>query len=234
MSKFSKKQCVIKGIKIAGKVYKDIIGFIRPGITEKDVARLIARKIKEYGGDGIAFRTIVASGKRSALIHGRATDKKIKSGDAILLDYGVKYQGYCCDVSRTMFLGSITAKQRELYKLVLKAQAKAVLLLAAGMKCSEVDLAARTVIEKAGYGKKFPHSTGHGLGKKIHTGPKLGKKNPRRLKEGDIVTVEPGIYIKGFGGVRIEDDYIIEARGAKCITALMPKEKPFIIKVEKQ
>lgn len=221
--------CIKKAADITAKVFTHILKAIRPGVSEKEIARLISKKIKEYGGDGKAFRSIVSSGKRSALIHGFATEKKIKAGDQVLLDYGVKYRGYSSDISRTVFVKKISKKQRKIYQLVLKAQNNAAAKLHESADCADIDNHARKIITQAGYGKKFPHSTGHGLSKKIHDVPKISQKSTHKLKAGDIVTIEPGIYLKGWGGIRIEDDYLITRRGAICLTKNIPKNKSLVL-----
>ena len=232
MSLKQKIKYVTKAAAIAVKVFPHILNFIRPGMTEKEISSFIYRKIKEFGGDGVAFRPIVSSGRRSALIHGYATQKKIKVGDSILLDYGVKYRSYRSDISRTVYLGKVNKKQRKLYQIVLKAQHNAAAALHEGADCADIDNHARKIITKAGFGKTFRHSTGHGLSKKIHDAPRLGKKSTDKLKNGDIVTVEPGIYVKGFGGVRIEDDYLVTKRSSICLTKGAFKAKPMVIKIK--
>ncbi len=216
---------------IAVRVFPHILAAIRPGVTEKDIARLIAKKIREYGGEKLSFPTLVASGERSALIHGKPTQKKLRIGDQILLDYGAVYKGYHSDISRTVFLGTMTAKQKKIYTIVLKAQQRAEKKLKAGADCAVIDSYARNFITRAGFGKRFPHSTGHGLGLVIHDTPRIGKKSEEKLKKGDIVTIEPGIYINGWGGIRIEDDHVITQKGAVCLTDKAEKNKAVIIPV---
>ncbi|MFC1517382.1 M24 family metallopeptidase [Candidatus Margulisiibacteriota bacterium] len=229
MSLKKKISCIKQAIVIGSKVFEDIIRYIKPGVTENSVAKLIRKKIKAYGGDGPAFKVIVASGRRSSMIHGFASMKKIRKGEQVLLDYGVKYRGYKCDISRTIFIIKASKRQRKIYKIVLKAQNKAAQKLYEGADCDVIDNHARKIITLANYGKNFPHSTGHGLSKKIHDAPKIGSKSTQKLKAGDIVTIEPGIYIRGWGGVRIEDDYLITKNGSICLTKNIPKNTPLVV-----
>jgi Xaa-Pro aminopeptidase len=231
MSLAQKIACLKKAAEIVSNIFPDIIGYIRPGRTEKDIASFIFQRIKANGGAGISFRTLVASGKRSAQVHGHASVKKVGIGDQILLDYGAVYKGYRSDISRTVFVGKISNKQRKIYALILKAQNKAVKCLKEGADCAVIDNCARKIITKAGYGKFFKHSTGHGLGFKVHELPRISTRSKAKLKAGDIVTIEPGIYIKGWGGVRIEDDYLITERGSVCLTGRARKNRPIVIKV---
>ncbi len=204
---------------ITDRIYGIIKREIQPGQTELSIAQHIKKLIKRFGGEKEAFRIIVASGKRSAKIHGFASSKIIQAGDLVMMDFGVVFHGMCSDITRTFVVGKKpTKKQKEIFKIVKKAQEIALKEVRPGACCCTVDAAAREFIASRGFGKNFPHSTGHGVGKKIHQPPKISAKNYRQLKEGDIITIEPGIYIKGWGGIRIEDLILVTKDGHKRLT----------------
>ena len=205
----------LKAIKIADSVLAALD--IKEGQSEKEVARNIRRLLKQFGAKP-AFRIIIASGKRSARPHGFATTKKIRRADLVVIDFGALYNGFCSDITRTVIIGKPSAKQKKIYRIVDQASKRAIKCVKDGVPCCEVDKAARDYIEKKGYGKYFIHSTGHGIKKKVHEAPKISKKNRRRLKQGMVITIEPGIYIKGWGGVRIEDMLLVTKRGFKVLT----------------
>ncbi len=190
---------------------------IKPGQTEAEVARSILKKIKSLGGQKEAFRTIVASGKRSSLVHGFSTGKRIRPGEIVMIDFGVLYREYRSDITRTFILGKMSRMQNKIYRLVLKAQKAALSVIREGVECREVDLAAREVIRKAGFGNYFRHTTGHGIGMKVHQAPKLSRRNRNRLKAGQVITVEPGIYLKHWG-IRIEDMVMVTKKGYQLLT----------------
>lgn len=190
---------------------------VKDGLSEKAVAQQIKSLLKSYGARP-AFRIIVASGKRSAIPHGFATDKKISCGEFVVIDFGALYNGYRSDITRTIIVGEATTKQKKIYQIVKEAQKKGIKAVRAGRVCQEVDRAVRDYIEKKGYGKCFFHSTGHGIRRKVHEAPKISPRNKRRLKEGTVITIEPGIYLKGWGGVRIEDMFLVTKRGCKVLT----------------
>ena len=202
-------------IRIADKVLKALT--IQPGQKEKDVADGIKSLLKKFRANP-AFRIIVASGKRSAIPHGFATEKKIQPGDLVVIDFGALYNGYCSDITRTFVVGKPTLQQMKVYRIVREAQKRAVKAVRAGKACFEIDRAARQHIEDQGFGKYFIHNTGHGIGKKVHQAPKISKKNRRRLRKGMVITIEPGIYIKGWGGVRIEDMVLVTDKGCRVLT----------------
>ena len=188
------------------------------GRTEKELAEFIRLALQKFSAQP-SFRTIVASGPRSALPHGRATGRRLCSGDLVVIDFGAVYNGYRSDITRTFVVGKASARQKRLIRIVREAQRRAIKRVRAGIKSCEVDRAAREYISQKGYGRYFIHTTGHGIGKKVHQGPKLSRKNPRRLKAGQIITIEPGIYIKGWGGVRIEDMFEVTNRGCRKLTS---------------
>lgn len=207
-----------KAAQIADKVYKDILGWVRPGMREDQVAAEISYRGRGYGSEGDAFDIIVASGPRGALPHGRASSKKIKKGELVTLDFGCIYQGFNSDMTRTFAVGNPSDQAREIYEIVLRAQKAGVKAARAGMTGKELDDVCRDIITEAGYGDQFGHSTGHGLGIEVHEMPAVaGRGNDQRLEQNMVVTIEPGIYIPGSCGVRIEDDVVIGTSGSTIL-----------------
>ena len=182
---------------------------IKPGIREYEVAAEMEYAMRKMGSEGVAFDTQVASGTRSAFPHGGCTDRKIGKGQFIVLDLGAKYNNYRADVSRTFIVGKPSPKQKRIYEVVLEAQRKAFETIRAGVKARDVDAAARKTIEEAGFGKYFVHGLGHGVGLDIHEAPSLNPEGKETLKAGNVVAVEPGIYIVDYGGVRVEDTVLV-------------------------
>jgi Xaa-Pro aminopeptidase len=203
---------------IADAAFKHILTFIHPGVTEIEVANELEFFMRKNGATSSSFDIIVASGYRSALPHGVATDKVIEQGDMVTLDFGAYYKGYISDITRTIAVGEPDPKLREIYDIVLQAQLRGVKELKAGMTGREADALTRDVISEKGYGEYFGHSTGHGIGMEVHEGPALASKSDLVLQPNMVVTVEPGIYIPGLGGVRIEDDTVITADGNEVLT----------------
>ncbi|WP_068775273.1 Xaa-Pro peptidase family protein [Paenibacillus sp. FJAT-26967] len=203
---------------LADRTFSYILTRIRAGVSEKQIALDIEMFIRENGGTSSSFDTIVASGERSALPHGVASDRILQQDEFVKLDFGALYKGYCSDITRTVVLGKPSEKHKEIYGIVLEAQLNCVDNLRAGMTGSEGDALCRDIIAQHGYADNFGHSTGHGLGMEVHENPRLAKGYPVILEPGMVVTVEPGIYIPGFGGVRIEDDVIIEPEGIRLLT----------------
>lgn len=204
--------------RIADAAFTHILDFLRPGLTEREVALELEVFMRKNGAQGPSFDTIVASGVRSSLPHGVATDKVIEAGDFVKMDFGAQFQGYCSDITRTVVLGQPSERQREIYQIVQEAQQKALDGLHAGMTGKVADALARDLIEARGYGENFGHSLGHGIGLYIHESPRLSKVSEDVLEPGHVVTVEPGIYVAGFGGVRIEDDVVILEDGIDILT----------------
>jgi len=198
--------------------FSHIIDFIKVGKTEKEIALELEFYMRKNGASALSFETICASGVRSAMPHGIASDKIIEKGDFLTLDFGCVLDGYCSDMTRTVIIGEASERQIEIYNVVKMAQDAALEILAAGVKCRDADKVARDVIKKAGYGEFFGHGTGHGVGIEIHENPSLSPKSDEVLCEGNVVTVEPGIYIEGFGGVRIEDLVQITAQKTQNLT----------------
>jgi len=196
---------------------EEILSRLHGGQTELEVALAIGASIAAAGGTP-AFETIVLSGANSALPHGRPSGQRLREGDLVLLDFGAAYDGYCADTTRVAVVGGPTARQREIHGLVLAAHDAAIEVVRAGATTGDVDSAARKVIEAAGLGDRFFHRTGHGLGLEAHEDPSLDPGSKTVLEVGMVFTVEPGIYIPGWGGVRIEDDVVVEADGCRLLT----------------
>ncbi len=212
-----------KAVLLADKAFAHICSYIEPGLTEREVALELEFFIREAGAEGLAFPTIVASGPRGAMPHGRATDKRLEQGEMVTMDFGACYQGYNSDITRTLVLGEPTEKQREVYSLVQRAQAAAKEGMQAGIPCQEADALARDIISDAGKGHYFRHSLGHGIGLQAHEAPRISSREDRVLEEGMVVTVEPGVYIPEWGGIRIEDMVLVCAEGVEVLTSA-PRE----------
>lgn len=191
--------------KLGDEAFSHILDFIRAGMTEREIALELEMFMKRHGASDLSFVTIAASGVRSSMPHGAASDKIVEKGDLLTLDFGCVYNGYCSDMTRTVVIGSADARQKEVYDVVLKAQQTALEGIYCGIPCSEADMLARDVIKAAGYGDNFGHSLGHSVGIEIHEMPCFSQKSKDKLEEGNVLSVEPGVYIDGWGGVRIED-----------------------------
>lgn len=213
-------QSVIKAQRIAEKAFDHILGFIKEGVTEREIALELDFFMLRNGAEAISFETIAVSGANSSKPHGVPTNKRVQSGDFITMDYGAVVNGYHSDMTRTVAVGEVSDKQAEVYDTVLEAQLRALATLREGVKCSEVDLAARGYITEKGYGEYFRHSTGHGVGIEIHEKPALSPKSDKKLQRGNIVTIEPGIYIPGEFGVRIEDLAVITEKSCENLTKI--------------
>lgn len=198
---------------IGDKAFDHVLGIIKPGMTEMDIAIEIELAMKRNGAENLSFDTIVASGINGSMPHAVPGQKKVEVGELITMDFGCKYKGYCSDMTRTIMLGKASPKQKEIYNVVLEAQLKALDGIHAGVKGKDIDKIARDVIAKRGYGEYFGHGLGHSVGLFIHEGPNLSPKEERIIQENMIETVEPGIYIPNFGGVRIEDMVVVTKNG---------------------
>jgi len=207
-----------KAALIANKALKRVLKIIKPGMTERYIASLLLTEIKELGAEKESFDFHVPSGANAALPHILPTDKKIKKNELIIIDLGAKYKGYCSDMTRTICLGTMSAKQEKIYKIVERAQKAAINYIKAGVVCGDVDKKARNLIEKEGYGKNFMHGLGHGTGIEIHEAPNFRPNVKTVLRPGMVLSVEPGIYISGFGGVRIEDLILVTRGGCRILT----------------
>jgi Xaa-Pro aminopeptidase len=199
-------------------LFEHILGFLRPGIAEIEVAAELEHRARILGAEGMSFETIVASGPRSALPHGRATALPLPRRGFLTLDFGIILKGYCSDMTRTVFFGKPKPKERHAYQAVLEAQQAAVAAVASGVSCGEVDEAARGVLRKEGLAEAFTHSTGHGVGLEIHEQPRIGSGQATRLLPGMVITIEPGIYLPGQFGVRIEDMVAVTRNGGDVLT----------------
>jgi Xaa-Pro aminopeptidase len=209
---------MVEAAHVGCKLFEQILGFIRPGLAEFEVAAELEYQARLLGAEGMSFETIVASGVRSALPHGRATAARLPRRGFLTLDFGVILKGYCSDMTRTVYLGKPKANERNAYEAVLEAQEAGVAAVGSGVSCGEVDEAARGVLRKAGLVEAFTHSTGHGVGLEIHEAPRLGAGQTTRLLPGMVVTIEPGIYLAGQFGIRIEDMVAVTRTGGQVLT----------------
>ncbi len=209
---------------IADRAFLAGLERMKPGVKERDIALDIEFSMRREGAEGLSFDMIVASGKRSSMPHGRATDKLIQEGDLVTIDYGAVVSGYCSDATRTVVVGRASDEQRRIYDLVLKAQTAALEAIGPGRDCAAIDGVARRIIEEAGHGEHFGHTLGHGVGVAVHEMPSLGEQSVGvSLVPGNVVSVEPGVYIPGWGGVRIEDLVAITGDGYRNFTSV-PKQ----------
>jgi len=208
-----------RAIKISEKVFYEILNLIKPGVSEIDIASEITYLHRKLGAEKDAFDIIVASGWRSALPHGVATGKKLKKGELVLIDFGCVYNGYHSDITRTISIGKASPEIKKIYQIVLDAQTKAIEGVRERLKANELDSIARDYIRQNGYAKFFGHSLGHGIGTEIHTLPRISPSSDYILQNGNVITIEPGIYLPGFAGIRIEDDVLINSN-AEILTSL--------------
>lgn len=214
----TKKACAI-----ADQAFQHILDYIQPGMSEIQVANELDFYMRSLGASGVSFDTIVASGVRSAMPHGVASEKLIEKNDLITIDFGCYYQGYVSDMTRTFAIGDPGEKLKEIYEIVLQAQLKVIEAAKPGITGIELDAVARDYIASYGYKEAFGHSTGHGIGLEIHEGPNVSFRANKAFVPGNIITDEPGIYLPGIGGVRIEDDLLITSTGNEVLTKA-PKE----------
>lgn len=203
---------------IGDRALQELFGTIAPGRTERDIARELEARMLDHGADGIAFETIVATGPNSAVPHHRPTDRVVEAGDLLKIDFGALYRGYHADCTRTVVIGEPADWQREIHALVREAQRAGRHALAPGVDVLTVDAAARDVITAAGYGESFTHGLGHGVGLEIHEAPSIGYNATGRLDARTPVTVEPGVYLPGRGGVRIEDTLVVRDGEPELLT----------------
>ncbi len=203
---------------IISAVFSRVLRRIRPGVTEVALAAEIEHEIKRRGGSGPSFDTIVASGARSAWAHARPTSKSLRKNELVVLDQGAILRGYCSDMTRTIYLGKAPRRVRSLYNAVLEAQQAGKQAMRPGVTAGEVDRVARKTLKRARLDRYFTHSLGHGLGLEVHEMPRLGRGEQTVLQEGMVLTVEPGVYLEGLGGIRIEDDVVVTAKGTVDLT----------------
>lgn len=199
-----------KAVKVADDTFAHILKYIKPGVSEAEVAAEMEYHMKKSGAKGPSFETIIASGMRASMPHGVASEKKLELGDVVTLDFGAIYNEYCSDMTRTVFLGEPGDEIKRIYKIVLGAQLEALKGAKAGLTGKEIDAVAREIIAKNGYGENFGHGLGHGVGVEIHEEPRFSPSGDVKMEDGMVVTVEPGIYVPGLGGVRIEDMIVIQ------------------------
>ncbi len=210
-------------IRRAEESFRELLRFIRPGVTERELGLKLEYLMRGKGARKAAFDTIVASGSNGAMPHASTTNRRIKKGDLVTIDFGAEANGYFCDITRTLCIGRPSAKQREIHGLVLSAQAAAIKSVRSGIACRIVDNAAREVIRAAGHGEHFGHGTGHGIGLMVHEGPSISPLSKDNVSPDMVFTVEPGVYIPGWGGVRIEDMVLTTESGIRMLTTL-PRE----------
>jgi len=207
-----------KAAALGCRLFDGMLEFLRPGLREEEVAAELEYRARLAGAEAMSFETIVASGERSALPHGRASASKLPKQGFVTMDFGVVLDGYMSDMTRTVHVGRAQAGEREVYDAVLEAQEAAVAAVAPGVTAGDVDEAARSVLRRAGLDGYFTHSTGHGVGLEIHEGPRLAAKQTQALEEGMVITIEPGVYMPGKFGLRIEDMVLVTARGGEVLT----------------
>lgn len=222
----SEIKLIRQAVRIADDAFAEVLKSIEIGQTEEEIGMNLEFSMRRAGASGGSFEFIVASGVRSSMPHGTASSKQIQLGEFLTMDFGALYQGYCSDITRTVFLGDPGDKHQEVYGTVLAAQRAGIKAVAPGRTGKEVDAVARKIIEDAGYGDYFGHGLGHSVGLAIHEGPNLNMREERVLEPGMVITVEPGIYIPDWGGVRIEDIVVVTENGCEVLTQA-PKE--FII-----
>jgi Xaa-Pro aminopeptidase len=211
-------QVIAAAVKLGAAVYQEALQSLRPGIRESEVAGKLEYAARQAGADGMSFETIVAAGKRAALPHGRASRQAIPRRGFVVVDSGVILRGYCSDMTRTVHMGRVSGEERRWYEAVLEAQLAGIAEVIPGKTAGQVDEAARRALRRAKLDRYFTHSTGHGVGLEIHEPPRLGKAQSERLEPGMVITIEPGVYIPGKGGIRIEDMVVVTDRGCQVLT----------------
>ncbi len=220
-------ECIAKAAAIADAALAEIRPIIKAGSSERDIALELEFAMKRRGSEGLSFDSIIASGPNGALPHARPTERVLQDGDFVVMDFGAIWQGYHSDITRTFMVGEPTSKHQEIYEITLKAQLAALQHVAPGRTGKEIDQVARDIISEAGYGDRFGHGLGHGVGLAVHEGPTLSWRGKEPLSAGMVVTVEPGIYLPGWGGVRIEDLVVVTEEGCRILTAT-PKEMQIV------
>lgn len=211
-------ELIVKAAELADAAFEEMAPMIRPGMKEKEVAWEIEKFVREKGSESVPFDIIVASGPNSALPHAKPTERVLLPGEPVVIDIGARSEGYCSDLTRTLSLGNEDKTFAKIYDLVLGAQLTAIATIEVGMSGEQADSLARTVIEQGGYGEAFGHGLGHGIGLAAHETPRLGRSSTSTLIDGMVFTIEPGIYIKGWGGVRIEDMIVLKKGKARVLS----------------
>ena len=214
-----------KSVQVNSEAYARAVKRLRPGVSELDVAAEIEFQMKVLGAEKTAFDTIVAAGPHSALPHAHPTPYRLTESELLLIDMGASVEGYSSDMTRVLHLGTPPQRIRQMYKAVLEAQLAGIAAVREGVSAGKVDAATRTVLKKYKLDRTFIHSTGHGLGLEIHEAPRLGKKEKTKLQAGMAITIEPGAYVEGLGGIRIEDTVLVTAKGCEILT---PTSKEFV------
>ena len=212
-------------VELGAGLFDRALATIRPGVSEVEVAAEMEYAARKSNAEGMSFETIIASGPRAALPHGRASAAAIQAGGFVVCDFGVILHGYCSDRTRTVYVGAATAEARRIYDAVLASQQEAIAVVRPGIKVEQVDRAARKTLQKKGLGKYFTHSTGHGVGLEIHEAPRVAKGQQEILQPGMVITIEPGVYLSGQWGVRIEDMVVVTEQGCDVLS---PTQKEFI------
>ena len=207
-----------RSVETNSKAFEQGVARVKPGMKEQDLAAELEYRMRRLGAEKPSFETIVAGGERSALPHAQPTAARFQKGQLIVVDMGALQDGYCSDMTRMLFLGIPGAKVKHTYKAVLEAQLAGIDAVRAGVRTAAVDAATRKVLKGYGLDRAFIHSTGHGLGLEIHEPPRLGKRDKGRLKAGMAITIEPGVYLEGFGGIRIEDTVLVTEKGCEVLT----------------
>ncbi|MEA3328424.1 MAG: aminopeptidase P family protein [Candidatus Omnitrophota bacterium] len=216
----SEIRSIKKAISITEEVFSSVTGLMTPEVTEKWIAGKIEFFLKDLGGEESSFPAIVASGQRTVLPHARPGDKKLQQNQPVLIDMGTSLNGYNSDLTRMVFLGRMTQRFEAIYNLVITAQDKAINRIAPGVKACEIDGTARRYLAKHGLAKYFIHSLGHGVGREVHEQPQISKSSKTELTKGMVITIEPGVYIPGWGGIRIEDMVLVTSQGHEVLSSL--------------
>ena len=212
--------CIRRAVRISERVWEEILPLLRPGVREIEIAAEITYRQRLLGADGDAFPPIVLFGARSSLIHGQPSTARLRAGQPVLMDFGCRVNGYVSDITRTVFLGGASRRMRAIYRVVRDAQELGRSEIREGLPADALDRLVRTFIDEQGYGDYFEHGLGHGIGLEVHEQPTLSWRNSDPLESGAVVTIEPGVYVPGLGGVRIEDDMLVTDAGAQSLTGL--------------
>lgn len=212
--------CIKEALRLAEEAFLKVLELVKPGVSERDLALELEYVMKKMGAEDVAFSSIVLTGPRTSLPHGKPTERKLQWGEPLLFDYGARFRGYCSDQTRTLLFGPQDPELKRVFSAVKEAQCRAIEAIRPGVHCKEVDRIAREYLQEAGLGDFFGHGTGHGVGLAVHETPSLSPRSKHVLEKGMVVTVEPGVYITGLGGVRIEDLVLVEEGGPQVLSSL--------------